>query len=99
MNYGFEASPNDAKRLESALRRLEAKERLAEVYKQVLAEPGTSVPVSDEQLALSVETHATLLELLLKVRDGAAKASCTDAVLTALRDPAQAGAIIKALTE
>ncbi len=98
-NYGFEATPTDAKRLESALRRLEAKARLSDVYKQILAEPGTQVPASDDQLAMSVETHATLLDLLLKVRDGAAKSSCTDAVVKALREPHSAAGIIKALSD
>src|SRR2546422_7905471 len=43
-------------RSESALRRLEARARLADVYKQVLAEPGTAIPSSDDQLMLAVET-------------------------------------------
>jgi AAA domain/REase_MTES_1575 len=99
LNYGFECSPNDAKRLESALRRLEAKARLTEIFKQVLAEPGSMIPTTDEGIMSAIETHATLLDVLMQVRDGAAKASCTDAIHKALREPEQAGAIIKALTE
>jgi hypothetical protein len=99
-NFGFVCTPADAKRLESALKRLEAKARLADIYKQVLAEPGASVPASDDEIAASVETHVTLLNLLMQVREGGAnKAAVTDVVLRALREPEVAPAIIKALSD
>lgn len=98
-NYGLETTPTDAKRLESALRRLEARNRLVDLYKQVLAEPGENAPASDVELIGAIETSSTLLDLLIKVRDSSAKAGCGDAIVKALRDPAAADGIIKALSE
>jgi hypothetical protein len=98
--YGFDCNPNDAKRLESALRRLEARARLTEIFKSVLAEPGAQLPANDDDLVATLDTHQTLLELLLKVREsGATNAPVTDAVLRALREPEAAVGIINALAD
>jgi hypothetical protein len=98
--YGFDCNPTDAKRLESALRRLEARARLLEIFKSVLAEPGAQLPANDDDLVATLDTHQTLLELLLKVREsGATNAPVTDAVLRALREPEAALGIINALAD
>ncbi len=98
-NFGLETSPKDAKRLETALRRLEARARLIEVFKQTLAEPNAPLPPNDDALISTIDTHGTLLDLLIGVRAEAAKVSVTDSVLRALREPAAAEGIIRAMQD
>ncbi|HYO10870.1 MAG TPA: AAA domain-containing protein [Tepidisphaeraceae bacterium] len=98
-NFGLEISPKDAKRLETALRRLEARARLTEVFKQTLAEPGAPVPPTDDLLIAAVDTHAALLDLLIKARSAEVRPAVTDAILKALREPEAADGIIRALTD
>ena len=98
-NFSLDTTPTDAKRLETALRRLEARARLTELYKQILAEPGALAPANDDDLIQQIDTHTTLLDLLTKARDGAAKPAVTDAILKALREPQNADGIIKALAD
>lgn len=96
-NFALDTTPTDAKRLETALRRLEARARLVELYKQILAEPGAIAPSSDDELVQAIETHSTLFDLLTRAREGSTKPAVTDAILRALREPDAADSIIKAL--
>ena len=97
--YGFgDVTPKDATRLESALRRFEARARLTDIFRQVLAESGAPQPANDEELVSVIETRRALAELLLKVRNGHVTAEpVMHAAIRALKDESAAVGIINAL--
>ncbi|MEA2736266.1 MAG: hypothetical protein QOE14_2717, partial [Humisphaera sp.] len=98
--YDLEVTPADAARLESALRRFEARERLGEIYRQVLAEPGAPLPANDEELVAVINTRRALIELLRKVNNTPViTAAVAAVVLRALRDESATVGIINALAD
>lgn len=99
-SYQLELSPMSAARAESALKRIEARMRVADLYQRVLAAPGAATPADDDELISATESQAAMLDLLVRSRDVAqTRPEVTQSILRAMREPNHADAIVKALQE